>query len=108
MDFEEFVKLMVAKNQFSFNEEEAKEAFHIFDRDCRGFVMSDELRQVFQTLEEKIPDHEINDMLQDQKHQFQRKITFDGEYKNKIKNKRADLNSWSSHSRDYVTWAIEK
>lgn len=39
--------------------------------------MSDELRQVFQTLEEKIPDHEINDMLQDQKHQFQRKITFD-------------------------------
>ncbi|XP_027042234.1 calmodulin-like protein 12 [Pocillopora damicornis] len=77
MDFEEFVKLMVAKNQFSFNEEEAKEAFHIFDRDCRGFVMSDELRQVFQTLEEKIPDHEINDMLQDQKHQFQRKITFD-------------------------------
>lgn len=85
MDFEEFVKLMVAKNQFSFNEEEAKEAFHIFDRDCRGFVMSDELRQVFQTLEEKIPDHEINDMLQDQKHQFQRKITFDGEYKIKIK-----------------------
>ena len=80
MDFEEFVKLMVAKNQFSFNEEEAKEAFRIFDRDCRGYVMSDELRQVFQTLEEKIPEHEINDMLQDQKHQFNRKITFDGNY----------------------------
>lgn len=77
MDFEEFVKLMVAKNQFSFNEEEAKEAFRIFYRDCRGYVMSDELRQVFQTLEEKIPEHEINDMLQDQKHQFNRKITFD-------------------------------
>ena len=78
MDFEEFVKLMVAKNQFSFNEREAKEAFRIFDRDCRGYVMSEELRQVFQTLEEKIPEHDINEMLQDQKHQFNRKISFDG------------------------------
>ena len=80
MDFEEFVKLMVAKNQFSFNEDEAIEAFRIFDRDCRGYVMSDELRQVFQTLEEKIPEHDINEMLQDQKHQFNRKITFDGNW----------------------------
>ncbi|KAJ7390484.1 hypothetical protein OS493_025189 [Desmophyllum pertusum] len=79
MDFEEFVKLMVAKNQFSFNEREAKEAFRIFDRDCRGYVMSEELRQVFQTLEEKIPEHDINEMLQDQKHQFNRKISFDVE-----------------------------
>ncbi|XP_074639276.1 neo-calmodulin-like isoform X1 [Acropora palmata] len=77
MDFEEFVKLMVAKNQFSFNEEEAMEAFRIFDRDDRGFIMSTELRKIFQSMEDKISDHDINEMLQDQKHQFNRKITFD-------------------------------
>ena len=78
MDFEEFVKLMVAKNQFSFSEDEAMEAFRIFDRDDRGYIMSTELRKIFQCLEEKIPEHDINEMLQDQKHQFNRKITFDG------------------------------
>ena len=78
MDFEEFVKLMVSKNQFSFNEDEAMEAFRIFDRDDRGYIMSTELRKIFQSLEEKISEHDINEMLQDQKHQFNRKITFDG------------------------------
>ena len=48
MDFGEFVKLMVAKNQFSFNEDEALEAFRIFDRDDRGYIMSTELRSIFQ------------------------------------------------------------
>ena len=79
MDFGEFVKLMVAKNQFSFNEDEALEAFRIFDRDDRGYIMSTELRSIFQILEEKIPEEDISEMLQDQKHQFNRKITFDGE-----------------------------
>lgn len=85
MDFEEFVKLMVAKNQFSFNEEEAMEAFRIFDRDDRGFIMSTELRNIFQSMEDKISDHDINEMLQDQKHQFNRKITFDGKRRIPVK-----------------------
>ena len=85
MDFEEFVKLMVAKNQFSFNEEEAMEAFRIFDRDDRGFIMSTELRKIFQSMEDKISDHDINEMLQDQKHQFNRKITFDGKRRIPVK-----------------------
>ena len=78
MDFAEFVKLMLGKNQFSFSQEEALEAFRIFDRDDRGHIMSSELRHVFKALEDKIPEHEIDDMLQDQQQASNRKITFDG------------------------------
>lgn len=45
MDFQEFVNLMLTKNQNGMELCEAKEAFRIFDRDDRGFILTSELRQ---------------------------------------------------------------
>lgn len=78
MDFEEFTKLMVTQNQFMMDDKDLIEAFRMFDRDGRGYVMSSELRTVLRHLEENIPEHEINEMLQDHKQSWNRKINFDG------------------------------
>ncbi|XP_020899584.1 calmodulin [Exaiptasia diaphana] len=77
MDFEEFTKLMVTQNQFMMDDKDLIEAFRMFDRDGRGYVMSSELRTVLRHLEENIPEHEINEMLQDHKQSWNRKINFD-------------------------------
>ena len=44
MDFMEFVKLMTTRNQFLMDDDDLKEAFRIFDKDNRGYIMSSELR----------------------------------------------------------------
>ena len=44
MDFQEFVQLMSKKTQFGMDENEAKEAFRIFDPDNRGYVLTSEHR----------------------------------------------------------------
>ncbi|XP_032240595.1 calmodulin-A [Nematostella vectensis] len=77
MNFDEFVKLMITKNQFMMDEEDMLEAFRMFDRDGRGYVMSSDLRFVLRHLEENIPEHEINDILQDNKQGWNRKIAFE-------------------------------
>ena len=79
MDKDEFVKLMLEQNQFSMSRMDLKQAFHIFDRDHRGFFMSSELRDVFRRLEENISDHEINEILQDEWDGYDRKIVLKGE-----------------------------
>ena len=50
MDFWEFVKLMTTRNQFLMDDDDMKEAFRIFDRDNRGYIMSSELRYLQQRL----------------------------------------------------------
>jgi Ca2+-binding EF-hand superfamily protein len=78
MDFMEFVKLMMTQNQFMMDDKDLKEAFRMFDRDGRGYVMSSDLRTVLRHLEDNIPEHEINEILQDHKQSWNRKIIFDG------------------------------
>ena len=77
MDMDEFVKLMVEQQQFTLGRKELRQAFQIFDHENQGYFMSSELRNVFKRLEEKIPDEEINDILQDWEN-GQRKIVFGG------------------------------
>lgn len=78
MDFQEFVKLMLTKNQFGMEISEAKEAFRIFDADDRGYVLTSELRQAFSRLEENISESELNDILEDKCQAGNRKISFEG------------------------------
>lgn len=66
MDFQEFVNLMLTKNQNGMELCEAKEAFRIFDRDDRGFILTSELRQAFATLEEEIPESELDEIFRGQ------------------------------------------
>ena len=78
MDFQEFVKLMLTKNQFGMEISEAKGAFRIFDVDDRGYVLTSELRQAFSRLEENIPEGELDEILEDKCQAGNRKISFEG------------------------------
>ena len=78
MDFPEFVKLMLTKNQFGMEISEAKGAFRIFDVDDRGYVLTSELRQAFSRLEENISEGELDDILEDKCQAGNRKISFEG------------------------------
>lgn len=77
MDFKEFVNLMLTKNQHGMEVCEAKEAFKIFDRDDRGFILTSELRQAFATLEEDISESELDEILEDKCQSGNRKISFE-------------------------------
>ena len=78
MDFQEFVQLMSKKNQYGLDATEAKEAFRIFDREDRGYVLTSELRQAFRSLEEDIPESELDEILEDKYQSGNRKISFEG------------------------------
>lgn len=78
MDFQEFVKLMLTKNQFGMEICEAKQAFRIFDVDDRGYVRTSELRQAFSRLEENISESELDEILEDKCQAGNRKISFEG------------------------------
>ena len=78
MDFREFVELMAKKNQHGMDVGEAKEAFRIFDPDDRGYVLTSELRQAFGRLEEGISESELAEILDDNFHGGNRKISFEG------------------------------
>lgn len=78
MDFQEFVQLMSKKNQLEMNLKEVKEAFRIFDQDDRGYVLTSELRQAFERLEEEIPEDELEEILEDSYHGKSRKLFFEG------------------------------
>ena len=78
MDFQEFVKLMSKKNHFGMNVIEAKEAFRIFDRDDRGYVLTSELRQAFGRFKERISDNEHDEILEDKCQAGNRKVSFEG------------------------------
>ncbi|XP_029211722.2 neo-calmodulin-like isoform X1 [Acropora millepora] len=77
MDFQEFVQLMSKKNQLEMNLKEVKEAFRIFDQDDRGYVLTSELRQAFERLEEEIPEDELEEILEDSYHGKSRKLFFE-------------------------------
>ncbi|XP_015769968.1 PREDICTED: calmodulin-2/4-like [Acropora digitifera] len=77
MDFQEFVQLMSKKNQLEMNLKEIKEAFRIFDQDDRGYVLTSELRQAFERLEEEIPEDELEEILEDSYHGKSRKLFFE-------------------------------
>lgn len=78
MDFQEFVQLMSKKNQHEMNVNEVKEAFRIFDQDDRGYVLTSELRQAFERLEDEISEAELEEILEDNYHEKTRKVSFEG------------------------------
>ena len=80
MDFQEFINLMLTTNQNGMEVCEAKEAFRIFDRDDRGYILTSELRQAFATLDENISESELDEILEDKCQAGNRKISFEGKY----------------------------
>lgn len=78
IDFNEFVNMMININNNTLDEGELIEAFRTFDNDDKGYIFSSELRAVLRYMGDNIPDEEINDIVKDARHGYNRKITFEG------------------------------
>lgn len=78
IDFNEFVNMMININNNTLDEGELVEAFRTFDNDDKGYIFSSELRAVLHYIGDNIPDEEINDIVKDARHGYNRKITFEG------------------------------
>ncbi|KAF0414443.1 calmodulin [Gigaspora margarita] len=63
IDFNEFLNMMARKVKDSDAEEELKEAFKVFDKDNNGLISAAELRQVMNSIGEKLTDEEIDEMI---------------------------------------------
>ena len=80
IDFNEFVNMMININNNTLDEGELLEAFRTFDNDDKGYIFSSELRSVLRYIGDNIPDEEINDIVKDARHGYNRKITFEGNH----------------------------
>ena len=78
IDFNEFVNMMININNNTLDEGELVEAFRTFDNDDKGYIFSSELRSVLRYIGDNIPDEEINDIVKDARHGYNRKISFEG------------------------------
>lgn len=65
IDFREFLVVMETKVKDSDHAEEIKAAFKVFDRDGDGYISANELREVMETLGEKLNDDELEEMLRE-------------------------------------------
>ncbi|CAG8831828.1 11091_t:CDS:2, partial [Gigaspora margarita] len=63
IDFNEFLNMMARKVKDSDAEEELKEAFKVFDKDNNGLISAAELKQVMNSIGEKLTDEEIDEMI---------------------------------------------
>ncbi len=80
IDFNEFVNMMININNNTLDEGELVEAFRTFDNDDKGYIFSSELRSVLRYIGDNIPDEEINDIVKDARHGYNRKISFEGNH----------------------------
>lgn len=86
LDFAEFLAMMARKVKDTGTEDEIMEAFRAFDKNGDGFVSAAELRQVMDSLGEKLSDNEIGEMI--------READMDGDY----------LINYSEFA--YVSWCL--
>lgn len=63
INFQEFVGLMLKKQQGGQTREEIKQAFRVFDKDGSGYVSSSELKMVMSKLGVNFTDDELNEMV---------------------------------------------
>ncbi|XP_069114918.1 calmodulin-like isoform X2 [Argopecten irradians] len=64
IEFDEFVRMMKKKDANKDSPEEIFEAFRVFDREDRGYITVDELRHIMTNLGDKLPDEEVDEMIQ--------------------------------------------
>ena len=57
--------MMARKLKETDTDEEIKEAFRVFDKDCDGFISAEELKLVMINLGEKLTDEEVAEMIRE-------------------------------------------
>ena len=80
IDFAEFLAVMARKTKEANSEDEMKEAFRVFDKDGNGFISAAELRQVMISLDEKLTDQEIDEMIKAADIDGDDHVSYDGEW----------------------------
>ena len=63
IEFPEFLTMMTRQMNSDELEEEFREAFHVFDKDSNGFISAAELKQMMESLGEKLTDEEVDEMI---------------------------------------------
>lgn len=63
VDFEEFSSVVGRRLCGNLDDEEMRDAFRIYDKDNTGFITTDQIRKVFQKLDEMPTDEELDDIL---------------------------------------------
>lgn len=77
IDFEEFLKLMAAKQANMTMEDELRGAFSVFDRDGSGYISSQELKQVLENLGESLTYEEVDEMMKEADLDCDGQVSFD-------------------------------
>ncbi|XP_046582448.1 calmodulin-A-like isoform X1 [Haliotis rubra] len=78
IDFPEFLTMMQKKlSSRSDSEEEVREAFKVFDKDCNGFISASDLKQVMNNLGEKLTDEDINEMIKEADHDGDGQVNYE-------------------------------
>ena len=80
IDFSEFLAMMAQKTKEANSEDEMKEAFRVFDKDGNGFISAAELRQVMISLDEKLTDQEIDEMIKEADTDGDGQVNYDGKW----------------------------
>jgi calmodulin len=64
VNFDQFLELMKAQYKKGLGtEEQLRAAFEVFDRGNKGFLVRDELRQVLQSIGDKMSNDEVDELL---------------------------------------------
>uniref|UniRef100_A0A8D2DK66 EF-hand domain-containing protein n=1 Tax=Sciurus vulgaris TaxID=55149 RepID=A0A8D2DK66_SCIVU len=64
IDFPEYLTMMARKMKDT-DSEEIKEAFHVFDKDGKGYITTAELHHVTTNHGEKLTDEEVDEMIRE-------------------------------------------
>ena len=59
-------------------EDEIREAFRVFDKDCQGHINADEFRFVMRNIEADMTEEEIEEMIAQADHDHDGLISYDG------------------------------
>ena len=65
VDFNQFCQLMTEQMKNVDSREELEEAFHVFDKEGKGFISASELKHIMTTLGEKMTQNEVEDMIKE-------------------------------------------
>ncbi|KAK3093112.1 hypothetical protein FSP39_011207 [Pinctada imbricata] len=65
IDFDEFLTMMAKKQNAIDAEDQIREAFKVFDKDNLGYITASELRRIMTTLGDKLPDEEVDEMIEE-------------------------------------------
>lgn len=78
VDFPEFLTMMSKQLSSRDTADEIREAFRVFDKDGNGFISVAELRHIMGNLGEKMPEEEVEEMIQEADIDGDGQVNYDG------------------------------